>query len=85
MGTGDRITGFYLRCFEAGEICAGDDVMLLERPTRSVSIAEANRVMHRGKYDVVGIERLLSIPDLSVSWWRTLERRLRGGVENTVH
>lgn len=78
-------TGFYLRCLEAGEIRAGDDIMLLERPTRSVSIAEANRVMHRDKYDGLGIERLLSIPELSVSWRRALEKRLRGGVENTVH
>ena len=77
-------TGFYL-CLEAGEICTGDDIMLLERPTRSLSIAEANRVMHRDKYDVLSIERLLSIPALSVSWRRTLEKRLRGGVENTVH
>ena len=59
--------------------------MLLERPTRSLSIAEANRVMHSDTYDVLSIERLLSIPALSVSWRRTLEKRLRGGVENTVH
>lgn len=78
-------TGFYLRCLEAGEIRAGDDIVLLERPMRSVSIEEANWVMHCDKYDVVGIERLLNIPELSVSWRRTLEKRLCGGVENTVH
>ena len=78
-------TGFYLRCLEAGEIRAGDDIVLLERPMRSVSIEEANWVMHCDKYDVAGIERLLNIPELSVSWRRTLEKRLRGGVENTVH
>jgi MOSC domain-containing protein YiiM len=78
-------TGFYLRCLEAGEIRAGDDIVLLERPMRSVSLEEANWVMHCDKYDVVGIERLLNIPELSVSWRRTLEKRLRGGVENTVH
>jgi MOSC domain-containing protein YiiM len=78
-------TGFYLRCLEAGEIRAGDDIVLLERPMRSVSIEEANQVMHRDKYDVVGIEGLLNIPELSVSWRRTLEKRLRGWVENTVH
>ncbi len=77
-------TGFYLRCLEAGEIRAGDDIVLLERPTRSVSIAEANRVMHRDKYDAVGIERLLNIPELSISWRRTLEKRLYGGAENTA-
>jgi MOSC domain-containing protein YiiM len=77
-------TGFYLRCLEAGEIRAGDDIVLLERPTRSVSIAEANRVLHRDKYDAVGIERLLNIPELSISWRRTLEKRLYGRAENRV-
>ncbi len=77
-------TGFYLRCLEPGEVRAGDDIVLLERPARSVSITEANRVMHRDKYDVAGIERLLGIPELSVSWRRTLEERLYGRAEDTT-
>jgi len=77
-------TGFYLRCLESGEVRAGDDIVLLERPTQSVNIAEANRVMHHDKHDAVGIERLLGIPELSVSWRRTLEKRLHGRAENTA-
>jgi MOSC domain-containing protein YiiM len=69
-------TGFYLRCLEPGEVRAGDEIVLLERLARSASITEANRVMHRDKHDVAGIERLLTIPELSVSWRHTLEERL---------
>ncbi|HLM77410.1 MAG TPA: 3-alpha domain-containing protein [Rubrobacteraceae bacterium] len=61
-----------------------DDTMLLERLARSVSITEANRVMHHNKYDAAGIERLLTIPKLSGSWRRTLEGRLYGRVEDTT-
>lgn len=71
-------TGFYFRCLEPGEVSAGDSIMLIERPALSVSIDEANRVMHHDKYDAVGIERLLDVPELSVSWQRTLEKRISG-------
>jgi hypothetical protein len=74
-------TGFYLRCLEPGEVGAGDKVVLLERPARGASVAEANRVMHRDKHDIVGIKRLLALPALSASWRRTLEKRLSGGRE----
>jgi MOSC domain-containing protein YiiM len=77
-------TGFYLRCLEPGEVGAGDKVVLLERPARGASVAEANRVMHRDKHDIVGIKRLLALPALSASWRRTLEKRLSGGRENTT-
>jgi MOSC domain-containing protein YiiM len=77
-------TGFYLRCLEPGEVGAGDKVVLLERPARGASVAEANRVMHRDKHDIVGIKRLLALPALSASWRRTLEKRLSGGRENAT-
>lgn len=75
-------TGFYLRCLEPGEVRAGDGIVLLERPAHDVSLAKANRVMHRDKRDTVGIERLLSIPELSDSWRSQLEERLSGAVES---
>jgi len=37
--------------------------------------------MHRDKHDLGGIERLLAVPELSVSWRRTFEKRLSGVVE----
>lgn len=78
------ITGFYFRCLESGEVRVDDDIVLIKRPTRSVSIIEANRVMHRDKHDTVSIERLLAVPELSASWQRALEKRLSGAVENAA-
>ncbi|TCJ18282.1 MOSC domain-containing protein [Rubrobacter taiwanensis] len=75
-------TGFYFRCLQPGRVRAGDELALLERPGASVSVAEANRIMHRDKRDAAGIERLLAIPELSASWRRTLEKRLGGAVED---
>jgi len=40
--------------------------------------------MHHDKYDAAGIERLLTILELSGSWRRTLEGRLYGRVEDTT-
>lgn len=75
-------TGFYLRCLESGWVSPGEAITLVERNPRSVSVAEANRVMHRGKDDVAAIERLLAIPSLSKSWRATLDKRLAGQRED---
>lgn len=39
-------TGFYLRVLAAGEVGAGDDVVLIRRPHPGMSIALVNRVLH---------------------------------------
>jgi len=80
----EGFTGFYLRCLEEGEVRAGDEILPLNRSPVGFSVAEANRVMHRDRHDVAGIERLLSVPGLSASWRRTLEKRLSGVVENAA-
>lgn len=70
-------TGFYFRVLEEGGIRAGD-VMTLERrhPSR-VSVAEANRVMHRDRNDQEGIGALLALEDvLAMSWITPLASRL---------
>ena len=69
-------TGFYLRCLEPGEVSAGDNFTLVERPDHGLSVAEANRVMHHDKQDKADIERLLSVPELANSWRKQLEKRL---------
>lgn len=69
-------TGFYLRCLEPGEVSAGDNFVLIERPGHGVSVAEANRVMHHDKQDRAGIERLLSVAALADSWRAQLDKRL---------
>ncbi len=77
-------TGFYLRCLEPGEVRADDAIELVERPPEGVSVAEANRVMHRDRRDAAGIERLLALSALSASWRRTFEKRLAGVSESAA-
>lgn len=77
-------TGFYFRVLEEGEVRAGDGIPLVERQSSAVSLAEANRIMHRDKRDVAGIERLLAVPELSANWRRTFEKRLAGAMEDTA-
>lgn len=74
-------TGFYLRVLQEGTLNTGDGIEVLERPHPEATIAEANRVMHRDKRDVPAIRALL-VPELGHTWRRTLERRLRGEVED---
>jgi MOSC domain-containing protein YiiM len=71
-------TGFYLRCLEPGWVTPGDAITLLDRDPRSVSVAEANRVMHQDQSDLAATERLLEIQSLSGRWRATLEKRLAG-------
>lgn len=74
------LTGFYFRCLEAGWVGPGKAITLIERNPYGVTVAEANRIMHHDKGNVVGIERLLAILELSDSWRRTLEKRRAGHV-----
>ena len=78
------LTGFYFRVLEKGEVAAGDEIALLQRPAPEVSIAEANRVMHLDKHDVAGIERMLGGKELSANWRRTFEKRFFGRPEDTA-
>lgn len=69
-------TGFYFRVLQAGEVQAGDDLMLTHRHPERISVAEANRVMHKDKEDLEGIRRLIALDALSTSWVTTFTKRL---------
>lgn len=71
-------TGFYLRCLEAGRVRAGDVIALIQKNSYGVSVAEANRLMHRDKGDVEALKQLLGVPALSANWRSTFEKRLAG-------
>ncbi|XID94469.1 MOSC domain-containing protein [Paenibacillaceae bacterium WGS1546] len=69
-------TGFYFRVLLAGQVKAGD-VLRLERPhAAGITVAEANRVMHRDKGDAAGIRRLLALGELAANWRETFAKRL---------
>jgi MOSC domain-containing protein YiiM len=69
-------TGFYFRVLQTGEVQAGDELLLAHRHPQKISVAEANRVMHKDKKDLEGIRRLIALDALSSSWVTTLTNRL---------
>ncbi len=69
-------TGFYGRCEVAGEVEAGDRIVLLERGRQGITLAEANRLMYRDRVDLEAVRLLLAEESLSAEWRRSLERRL---------
>lgn len=69
-------TGFYFRVLKEGAVAQGDLLTLRQRHEAGVSVAEANRVMHRDQRDRDGIVKLLGVPELSESWRHTLGKRL---------
>ncbi|WP_337035259.1 MOSC domain-containing protein [Paenibacillus illinoisensis] len=69
-------TGFYFRVLEEGEVAPDSTFRRIRTDPSSMTILEANRVMHQGKKDAGGMHALLAIPSLSDSWRQTLLKRL---------
>ena len=72
-------TGWYLRVLQEGEIEAGMDVRLTERPHPQWTIARCNEVMHVLKKDRGLAADLAAIPQLAESWQKTLQKRAETG------
>ncbi|MDI4645706.1 MOSC domain-containing protein [Cohnella hashimotonis] len=68
-------TGFYFRVLSPGAVEPGK-LFLVSRDFGGVTVEEANRVMHRGKEDREGMQRLLAVDALADSWRETLTARL---------
>jgi MOSC domain-containing protein YiiM len=56
-------TGFYLRVLQAGELAAGDAVILLARPHPDVTLASVNRALHVDR-DPAARARIAACPEL---------------------
>jgi MOSC domain-containing protein YiiM len=69
-------TGFYFRVLKVGEVQTGDPLILKETHPALITVAEANRVMHKDRDDIEGIRRLLEVDELSASWVKSLTSRL---------
>ncbi len=81
-------TGWYYRVMEEGNVEAGVQLELLERPYSEWSIAACNEVMHVKKADLHLAYELASCPLLAENWQRRLQRRLRGqesSIKNRVY
>jgi MOSC domain-containing protein YiiM len=70
-------TGFYFRVLQPGTVVRGDRMTLEQADPANVSVAEANRIMHREKNDRAGIETLLALEPLAGSWKESLDKRLQ--------
>lgn len=71
--------GAYLRIVGEGEVGAGDDIRIVEKPTTDLTVRDVFRIFTRDRHEV---ERLLSAPKMSQSWknWATdfLEKTRKG-------
>jgi MOSC domain-containing protein YiiM len=71
--------GTYLRIVVEGEVGAGDETRVVERPDHDLTIRDVFRIYTRDRDEV---ERLLAVPQLSASWrgWAEhLLQKARGG------
>ena len=70
--------GTYLRIVEEGDIGAGDEIRVVERPDHDLTIRDVFRIFSRDRHEV---ERLLPIPRLSDAWKAWAEKRLQAVAE----
>jgi MOSC domain-containing protein YiiM len=59
--------GSYLRLIVEGTVGAGDEIRVVERPTRGLTIRDVFRIYTRDRDEV---QRLLTVPQMSASWKR---------------
>ena len=74
----DPAPGTYLRIVEEGDIGAGDEIRVVERPDHDLTIRDVFRIFSRDRHEV---ERLLPIPRLSDAWKAWAEKRLQAVAE----
>jgi MOSC domain-containing protein YiiM len=71
--------GAYLRLVVEGDVGAGDEIRVVERPDHDLTIRDVFRIYTRDRNE---IERLLSVPRMSESWrrWASDElQKAKGG------
>src|SRR5213594_2420112 len=66
--------GTYLRIVVEGDVGAGDEIRVVERPDHDLTIRDVFRIYTRDRAEV---ERLLSVPQMSQSWRRWADDWLR--------
>lgn len=74
-------SGWYFRVLKPGELTAGELIELISRPRPNWTIARASRLLYHEPDNVVGLQELANVPELSRSWREELLERLarRGG------
>jgi MOSC domain-containing protein YiiM len=67
-------SGFYFRVLQEGEVRVGAPLVLVEKDPNLISVSFANNIFHHDRKNRQGIESVLTIPSLSESWQRSLQR-----------
>lgn len=67
-------SGFYFRVLQEGEVRVGAPLVLVEKDPNLISVSFANNIFHHDRKNREGIESVLTIPALSESWQRSLQR-----------
>ncbi len=71
-----RRTGFYLRVLTPGNVQAGDELQLLERPNPIFTIQLINE--HTlGEPDNAMAQQMLALPELATGWKKIIEHKLK--------
>jgi MOSC domain-containing protein YiiM len=65
--------GAYLRILQAGEVAAGDPVLVVYRPAHGITVGDVEAVYHRRD---PRLARLLDAPELPEGWRSWVQRRL---------
>jgi MOSC domain-containing protein YiiM len=66
--------GTYLRILVEGDVGAGDEIQVIERPDHDLTVRDVLRIY---AFDRQEVGRLLTVPRMSVSWRSWAERYLQ--------
>jgi MOSC domain-containing protein YiiM len=69
--------GFYLAVVREGEVCAGDEIELLERHPEELTVAAVTALRYTESPDRSELERAAAHPLLSAGWREHFAARLR--------
>jgi MOSC domain-containing protein YiiM len=69
------LTGYYLRVLEPGDVGAGDELTLTERPLPEWTVMRVNQAMYIEKSDIELAEELSHLTLLAEAWRRPFRRR----------
>jgi MOSC domain-containing protein YiiM len=61
-------TGFYLAVLEEGEVGEGDELELIKRDERNVTVSDINRLYFGDEEDTETLRRAMQIEALPASW-----------------
>ncbi len=71
------LTGWYFRVLQEGDVEHNTSIQWLEGVTPTMTVAQANEIMHIQRKDRKATERLVACPALSQSWRDVLSKRLK--------